>query len=204
MYSFLDQKLRPFLKLDELLLRGSTCSVFWPMEGCAKCRAIVSGDNSVPTLGHSAGRRARMEGLLAQDPPLSKRLERAQQRQDEFLVRRVEAGDASSKRSRAEQPEDVVLQPGPGGREDFCLSRGLWQNAGCGTSHLQRRSEIGGFRDSARAVPLLGQGLRQGATDRGFRGAHLNPLAYSLNPLGLFLRTSIPFTWLILSAFLRA
>ena len=45
---------------------------------------------------------------------------------------------------------------------------------------------------------------RQGATDRGFRGAHLNPLGLFLNPLGLFLRTSTPFIWRILSAFLPA
>jgi hypothetical protein len=45
---------------------------------------------------------------------------------------------------------------------------------------------------------------RQGETDRGFRGAHLNPLGLFLNPLGLFLRTSIPFVWCALCAFLRA
>ena len=40
-----------------------------------------------------------------------------------------------------------------------------------------------------------------GATDRGFRGAHLNPLDHFFNPLGLFLRTSVPFVWRVLSAF---
>jgi hypothetical protein len=35
------------------------------------------------------------------------------------------------------------------------------------------------------------------ATDRGVQGAHLNPL-------GLFLRTSIPFIWRVLSAFPHA
>jgi hypothetical protein len=32
----------------------------------------------------------------------------------------------------------------------------------------------------------------------------LNPLDRILNPVGLFLRASIPFTWRILSAFLPA
>ena len=32
----------------------------------------------------------------------------------------------------------------------------------------------------------------------------MNPLGHFLNPLGLFLRTSIPFIWRIMSAFLRA
>jgi hypothetical protein len=43
----------------------------------------------------------------------------------------------------------------------------------------------------------------QGETDRGgVQGAHLNPLDHFLNPMGLFLRTSIPIIWRILSAFL--
>ena len=38
---------------------------------------------------------------------------------------------------------------------------------------------------------------------RGSRGAHLSPLGLLLNPLALFLRTSMPFVWRILNAFLR-
>ena len=38
----------------------------------------------------------------------------------------------------------------------------------------------------------------------GGSGGSLDPLRLFLNPLGLFLCTSIPFTWCILSAFLRA
>ena len=34
-------------------------------------------------------------------------------------------------------------------------------------------------------------------------GAHLSPLGLLLNPLALFLRTSMPFVWRILNAFLR-
>ena len=51
-----------------------------------------------------------------------------------------------------------------------------------------------------RFEPMAG---RQGATDSlGVQGAHLNPLGLFLNPLalGLFLRTSIPFAWRILTA----
>ena len=66
---------------------------FGPTPNCAKCRAIIAGDNSTPTLGHSEGCRTRMGRLLMIDPELSKSLERAQIRQDEFLARRVEAGD---------------------------------------------------------------------------------------------------------------
>jgi hypothetical protein len=43
-----------------------------------------------------------------------------------------------------------------------------------------------------------------GSNRSGVQGAHLNPLDLFLNPLGLFLCTSIPFIWRILSAFLRA
>ena len=38
----------------------------------------------------------------------------------------------------------------------------------------------------------------------GGSGGSLEPLGFFLNPLGLFLRTSIPFIWRILSAFLPA
>ena len=38
----------------------------------------------------------------------------------------------------------------------------------------------------------------------GGSGGSLEPWASFLNPLGLFLRTSIPFVWRFLSAFLRA
>ena len=44
---------------------------------------------------------------------------------------------------------------------------------------------------------LVIEGMRQGERDKGVEGDHLNPL-------GLFLRTSLPFIWRILSAFLPA
>jgi hypothetical protein len=40
-----------------------------------------------------------------------------------------------------------------------------------------------------------------GATDGGVQGGHLNPLGLFLTHLGLFLRTSTPFIWRVLSAF---
>ena len=91
---------------------------FGPTEGCAKCRFLMAGDQSQPALGHNAACRTRIEALLAQDPVLGKRLLRAQQRQDEFFARRIEAGDESAKRSRASEDDDVELQPGPGGASE--------------------------------------------------------------------------------------
>ena len=66
---------------------------FGPTPDCSKCRAILAGDNANPTLAHSRDCRVRMEGLLALDPVLAQRLDRAQSRQDDYLARRVEAGD---------------------------------------------------------------------------------------------------------------
>jgi hypothetical protein len=40
-----------------------------------------------------------------------------------------------------------------------------------------------------------------GSNRQGVQGAHSNPLGLFLNPLGLCLRTSIPFIWRVLSAF---
>ena len=91
---------------------------FGPTEGCAKCRAVLTGSTASPGMGHSSGCQVRMEGLLADDPVLSRRLVRARGRQDEFLARRVEAGDESAvKRPRSEE-EKVELQSGPGGASE--------------------------------------------------------------------------------------
>ena len=71
---------------------------FGATDGCAKCRAVLANDFTQPTLAHDAVCRARIEGLLASDPVLCRRLDRATQRQEEFLARRVAAGDVSAKR----------------------------------------------------------------------------------------------------------
>jgi hypothetical protein len=55
------------------------------------------------------------------------------------------------------------------------------------------------YSDSAGVVAFY-----SGRNRQGVQGAHLNPLTSFLNPLGIFLRASIPFVWCILSAFLRA
>ena len=65
---------------------------FGPTPGCNKCRKIVAGDNSNPSLSHDPACRNRMEDLLAQDPDLAKVLDRARLREDAFLARQVEAG----------------------------------------------------------------------------------------------------------------
>ena len=62
---------------------------------------------------------------------------------------------------------------------------------------------------AASQARLVGQGKREpsalaGEKQIGVQGAHVNPLASFLNPLGLFLRTSMPCIWRILSTFLRA
>ena len=84
---------------------------FGPTPGCNKCRAITSGDNSVPSLAHDPACRNRMEDLLAQDPDLAKVLDRARLREDEFLARRVEAGDTTARMSSSA----VAPEPVPGG-----------------------------------------------------------------------------------------
>ena len=106
--------------MRRVLITRAYVEKFGPTPDCSKCRAIQTGDNANPTLAHSRDCRARMEGLLALDPALSQRLDRAQSRQDDYLARRVEAGDASAqatKRFRGEPAE--VLLPGPGGASEI-------------------------------------------------------------------------------------
>ena len=78
--------------------------------GCSKCEAMESGDPSKPTLGHSFTCRLRMEGLLRADPILHKKLDGARLRQEEYLAKRIEAGDKSAKQARV---EPVALEPAP-------------------------------------------------------------------------------------------
>ena len=52
--------------------------------GCKKCIAITIGDESQPSLGHDPACRKRFEGLMAEDPILSKKLDRAEKRREEF------------------------------------------------------------------------------------------------------------------------
>jgi hypothetical protein len=81
------------------------------------------------------------------------------------------------------------------------LARGLGEAPGT------QRLEVVGERGR-----ILCEGHSSTATIRftpgrnryGVQGAHLDPRGLFLNHLGLFLRTSIPFIWRILSAFLHA
>ena len=81
--------------------------------GCSKCTAVLANEKRHPALAHSAACRARIEELMAKDPFLNKKLENANRRQDEFLARRVEAGDSEATRPRARSSEEVRLEPGP-------------------------------------------------------------------------------------------
>ena len=83
-------------------------------ERCFKCDAMQSGDNSKLTLAHSSACRARIEARLAAGPLLSKHLDNANRRQDEYFAKRIEAGDTSAKRVHVSQDEEVELQPSPG------------------------------------------------------------------------------------------
>ena len=81
---------------------------------CRKCRAIIDGDESLVSLGHSQKCRERIAERMSQDPILGKRLEGAEQRQNEYLAKRVELGATPTKKARGnEEPEEVELEPGP-------------------------------------------------------------------------------------------
>ena len=63
-----------------------------------KCRDLRAGDPSRPALAHSSDCRTRIEQLMSEDPELTKRLDRHQQRQDKYFSRIIEAGDGANKR----------------------------------------------------------------------------------------------------------
>ena len=78
---------------------------------CSKCRAIQAGDISRASLAHSRDCRERIEECLRQDPLLSRHVANADERQDDYLARQVEAGERAAKRGR--NGGDVVLEPEP-------------------------------------------------------------------------------------------
>ena len=86
----------------------------WSPE-CRKCQMMQNGDSSQPTLGHSLACRLRIEGLLRSDPKYRNKVENARLRQDEYLAKRIEAGDQSAKQARIE-PE--ALHEGPKGKSE--------------------------------------------------------------------------------------
>jgi hypothetical protein len=90
---------------------------FGPTDTCRKCQALVAGDLSLTALGHSLTCRARMTELLGADPVLARRLDNMKRREDEYMERRIAAGDTSAvaKKARRREEEAVELLPGPGG-----------------------------------------------------------------------------------------
>ena len=80
-------------------------------EGCDKCTAIRIGDDSKVGLAHSRACRLRVESRMSEDPFLQKKLDEAVRRQDEYLERRVEAGDLSAKRRRDEGAAEAAEAP---------------------------------------------------------------------------------------------
>ena len=102
----------PPASVRRALITRNMVDHFGVTPGCIKCRAIRIGDQTQPALAHNADCRARMEQLMAEDDKFKKNLERAEQRRDEYLAQRVEAGDYGAKRVRT---AEVELEPGPGG-----------------------------------------------------------------------------------------
>ena len=107
--------------------------------GCSKCAAILANDKRQPTRAHNAECRARIERLVAEYPTLKKKLDRASERQDEFLSRRVETGGSEAKRARGEVAEEVRLEPWPNtasesreedGRDDAMEGEGVEAEGG--------------------------------------------------------------------------
>ena len=84
-------------------------------QDCRKCQLMQNGDPSQTTLGHSLACRLRVEGLLRSDPKYRDKVESARLRQDEYLAKRIEAGDQSAKQARIE-PEE--LHEGPKGKSE--------------------------------------------------------------------------------------
>ena len=105
-------------KVRRMHIDRDMISRFGPTPGCPKCVAIRIGDNSRPALGHSSACRTRIEGKLSEDPVLARKLQKAKEREDEYLARRIEAGDVEAKRARVASEAEVELVPGPGGASE--------------------------------------------------------------------------------------
>ena len=58
--------------------------------GCSKCNSIQSGDNSQPGLAHNPACRKRMEQKMSADPDLRKRVDKAEDRKNQYFSRRLE------------------------------------------------------------------------------------------------------------------
>ena len=83
-------------------------------EGCSKCRAVELGDESQPGLAHNAKCRERIENKMKEDPELNKRLEKAEGRQNEFLVKKVESSDQERREAAPEASAETSAEVAPG------------------------------------------------------------------------------------------
>ena len=76
--------------------------------GCKKCEAILRGDESRTTEGHSIACRRHIESCIEKDEVLGQRLQAARDRQDRFLAGEVRKGDRAHESTSA--PAEVVEQ----------------------------------------------------------------------------------------------
>jgi len=58
-------------------------------KGCRKCEAMRNNDRTQPTLGHSAACRARITEEMRKDPELSRKLEEATNRMNDYKERKA-------------------------------------------------------------------------------------------------------------------
>ena len=86
----------------------------------------------------------------------------------------------------------VLSSPRP--RVAQAVERAIAEHRGAGDALKELLGDLGARRTALIGAQQIG----------GVQGAHLNPLGLFLDPLDLFLRTSIPFIWRVLSAFLRS
>jgi hypothetical protein len=112
----------------------------------------------------------------------------------ELTPRRHDVGDTEGIRSHLAQHGFVAIKDVASAAELEHARSLLWSHLG---EHGWVEGEPRTYTDAAWAA---------GSNRQGVQGAHLNPLGLSafLNPLGLFLRTFMPFVWRFLSAFLPA
>ena len=68
--------------------------------GCPKCTAISVGDTTKPSLGHNGDCRERIEKLMKEDPFLSKKVEKANRRQDVFWQKGLRPETPKQRRRR--------------------------------------------------------------------------------------------------------
>jgi len=81
-------------------------------KGCPKCIALRSGQRTHVSLGHSAACRKRIEEELRMDGEMSKDVERANQRRNEYLTKQVEQADEENENKKRkvaqENPEERI------------------------------------------------------------------------------------------------